>query len=85
MSADLLLRNARSVVTMDGSRRELPGGWVAVTGGLVQAVGASTVQPPAAAEVIDAADCLVTPGLVNTHHHLYQNGSPRARRERWWA
>jgi hypothetical protein len=30
MSADLLLRNARSVATMDGSRRELPGGWVAV-------------------------------------------------------
>ncbi|MFT3851698.1 MAG: 8-oxoguanine deaminase [Ilumatobacteraceae bacterium] len=73
MSADLLLRNARLVATMDGARRELPGGWVAVTGGLVQAVGSATEEPPAAAEVVDVADCLVTPGLVNTHHHLYQN------------
>jgi 8-oxoguanine deaminase len=73
MSADLLLRNARLLVTMDGSRRELAGGWVAVTGGLVQAVGGSGDEPPPAAEVVDVADCLVTPGLVNGHHHLYQN------------
>src|SRR6478735_2127486 len=73
MAADLVLRNARLVVTMDGARRELAGGWVAVTGGLVQAVGSSSDEPPAAAEVVDVADCLVTPGLVNTHHHLYQN------------
>ena len=36
MAADLVLRNARLVVTMDGARRELAGGWVAVTGGLVR-------------------------------------------------
>jgi cytosine/adenosine deaminase-related metal-dependent hydrolase len=73
VSADLLLRNARLVATMDAARRELAGGWVAITGGLVQAVGPSTQEPPAAAEVIDVDSCLVTPGLVNTHHHLYQN------------
>ena len=73
MAADLVLRNARLVVTMDGGRRELAGGWVAVTGGLVQAVGSSLDEPPAAAEVVDVGDCLVTPGLINTHHHLYQN------------
>ncbi len=73
MAADLVLRNARLVVTMDGARRELAGGWVAVTGGLVQAVGSSLDEPPAAAEVVDVGDCLVTPGLINTHHHLYQN------------
>src|SRR6476469_9672685 len=73
MAADLVLRNARLVVTMDGARREIAGGWVAVTGGLVQAVGSSLDEPPAAAEVVDVGDCLVTPVLVNTHHHLFQN------------
>ncbi|MEO5901746.1 MAG: 8-oxoguanine deaminase [Ilumatobacteraceae bacterium] len=71
--ADLVLRNARLVATLDGARRELAGGWVAVTGGLVEAVGTSTQGPPAAAEVVDVGDCLVTPGLVNSHHHMFQN------------
>ena len=71
--ADLLIRNARLVATVDSARRELPGGWVAVTGGFVEAVGASTDPHPEATEVVDASDCLVTPGLVNTHHHIYQN------------
>lgn len=71
--ADLLIRNARLVATVDATRRELPGGWVAITAGLVEAVGASTDPAPAATETVDATDCLVTPGLVNTHHHIYQN------------
>ncbi len=71
--ADLLVKNALVVATMDAQRRELAGGWVAVTNGLVSAVGSSTETPPEAAEVVDATDCIVTPGLVNTHHHIYQN------------
>lgn len=71
--ADLLIRNARCVATVDPQRRELDGGWVAVTGNLVEAVGGAGDVPPEAAEVVDATDCLVTPGLVNTHHHIYQN------------
>lgn len=71
--ADLLVHNARLLVTVDDVRRELAGGWVSVTGGFVEAVGASTDPLPAAAGVIDATDCLVMPGLVNTHHHIYQN------------
>ena len=70
---DLLIRNARCIATVDAARREIAGGWVAVTDGLVEAVGASTDPAPSAAEVIDASECLVTPGLVNTHHHIYQN------------
>jgi 8-oxoguanine deaminase len=69
--ADLTIVNARCVATMDEARRELAGGWVAITGGMVEAVG--TGPPPPAATTIDAADCLVTPGLINTHHHLFQN------------
>jgi cytosine/adenosine deaminase-related metal-dependent hydrolase len=70
---DLLIRNARLLATLDAQRRELAGGWVAITGGFVEAVGASTDPEPAAATVIDAGGCLVTPGLVNSHHHIYQN------------
>ena len=70
---DLLLRNARLVATVDDQRRELAGGWVAITGNLVEAVGASTDPAPEATTVVDVSDCLVTPGLVNTHHHIFQN------------
>src|SRR5215510_13089541 len=72
-AADLLVTGAKLVATCDAEHRELAGGWVAVTGGLVSAVGAAGDPPPAARETLDAAGCLVTPGLVNTHHHMYQN------------
>jgi cytosine/adenosine deaminase-related metal-dependent hydrolase len=72
-TADLLVAGARLVATMDGQRRELSGGWVAIKDGLVTALGTSTDAPPPAVRVLRADDCLVTPGLVNTHHHLYQN------------
>lgn len=44
---------------------------MAVSNGFVSAIGSGT--PPQARESIDASGCLVTPGLVNVHHHLYQN------------
>lgn len=69
--ADLVISHARCVATVDAQRRELDDGWVAITDGLISGVG--TGVPPVAAETIDARDCLVTPGLINTHHHLYQN------------
>jgi len=56
---------------MDDKRREIRDGWVAITDGFVTAIGEGV--PPRANQLIDATDCLVTPGLVNTHHHLYQN------------
>ena len=46
---------------------------MAIADGLITAVGRSSDPEPEASEVIDADDCLVTPGLVNTHHHLFQN------------
>jgi cytosine/adenosine deaminase-related metal-dependent hydrolase len=70
---DLVIRNAGLIATMDAQRRELRGGWIAITDGLIVAVGSSSEPAPQAHEVIDAADQLVTPGLINTHHHLYQN------------
>jgi cytosine/adenosine deaminase-related metal-dependent hydrolase len=57
------------VVTMDGAGAELDGGWIQVENGLVTAVGAGE-PPPGERE--DLGGAVVTPGLVNTHHHLYQ-------------
>jgi cytosine/adenosine deaminase-related metal-dependent hydrolase len=71
--ADLLVLGAELVATVDAERRELPGGWVAITDGLVSAIGAAGDPPPAARRTLRADGCLVTPGLVNTHHHMYQN------------
>ncbi|MBX2824570.1 MAG: amidohydrolase family protein, partial [Gammaproteobacteria bacterium] len=58
---------------MNRQRDELRGGWVAITNGLVSAVGSSTDTPPTASTSLSAEGGLITPGLVNTHHHLWQN------------
>ena len=68
--SEILIRNAAAVVTMDAARREIAGGDVLIRGGQIAAVGQGIVAP--AAQVVQAAGCVVTPGLVNTHHHLYQ-------------
>jgi cytosine/adenosine deaminase-related metal-dependent hydrolase len=67
---ELLIRNADAVVTMNATRAELSQGDVHVRDGVIVAVGTALAAP--GAEVIDARGCVVTPGLVNTHHHLYQ-------------
>src|SRR5690349_1745430 len=65
----MLLQNGW-ICTCDDSGAEYDGGWVLVRDGLVEAVGGGTA--PAADEVVDLSGAVVTPGLVNTHHHLYQ-------------
>jgi cytosine/adenosine deaminase-related metal-dependent hydrolase len=73
MTVDMLIRDAGLIATMDDARTELRGGWISISDGRVVGLGASTDPQPEAKEVIDATDQLVTPGLINTHHHLYQN------------
>jgi cytosine/adenosine deaminase-related metal-dependent hydrolase len=58
------------VVTMDDAGTELDGGWLLVEDGFVLAVGSG--PEPEAEERVDVSGALVTPGLVNTHHHLSQ-------------
>jgi len=58
------------VVTMDDTGTELENGWILVEDGFVAEVGGGS--PPVAEHFEDLAGALVTPGLINTHHHLYQ-------------
>ena len=65
-----LLANAH-VVTMDDAGTEYESGWILVEGGHVKDAGAGA--RPEADDVHDLGGAVVTPGLVNTHHHLWQN------------
>ena len=75
-----LIRNAEVVVTMDALRREIRGGAVAVDGKRIAFVGDAAQMEEWIAEypariprqIIDAKGCVIIPGLVNCHHHLYQ-------------
>ncbi len=69
--ADVVVTGAALVATVDDDRRELAEAWVAITDGTISGVGEG--PPPEADRCIDASGCLVTPGLINTHHHIYQN------------
>lgn len=73
MSKTLLIKNARVLVTMDDQRREIDNGAVFVRGNVIEQVGPTAELPSAADEVIDASGQVVMPGLVNTHHHMYQS------------
>jgi cytosine/adenosine deaminase-related metal-dependent hydrolase len=64
----VILHNAY-VVTMDDEGTEHGRGWVQIEDDLITAVGSG--EPPEPGE--DLGGAVVTPGLVNTHHHLYQN------------
>jgi cytosine/adenosine deaminase-related metal-dependent hydrolase len=66
---EVLIRGAAAVVTMNGVRDEIAGGDVLIRGGAIAAVGQGLATT---GTVVEAAGCVVTPGLVNTHHHLYQ-------------
>ncbi len=69
----LLIRNAACIATQDDARRELRDASVLVRGRRIEAIGPAAELPQTADEVIDARGHLVVPGLVNTHHHMYQS------------
>ncbi|WP_442808281.1 8-oxoguanine deaminase [Trinickia soli] len=69
----MLVKHADVVVTMDGSRRELRDAGLFIEGNRIVAVGATHELPTAADEVLDLRGHIVMPGLVNTHHHMYQS------------
>ncbi|MBW4707528.1 8-oxoguanine deaminase [Roseobacter sp. YSTF-M11] len=66
----ILIRGAAHLLTMDDARRELTGADVLTRDGVIAEIGHDLSHD---GPVIDASGCVVTPGLVNTHHHLYQS------------
>jgi 8-oxoguanine deaminase len=69
----LLVRNARVLATMDVKRREIAGGGLFIDGNRIAAVGATLELPATADRVLDMEGHVVIPGLINTHHHMFQS------------
>lgn len=67
------MRNAEVLVTMDGSRQEIANGGLYARDGWIELVGPLETLPTEADEILDMRDHVVLPGLINTHHHLYQS------------
>ncbi|CAB3748129.1 8-oxoguanine deaminase [Paraburkholderia humisilvae] len=68
----MLVKHADVLVTMDDTRRELRDAGLYIEDGRIVAVGATADLPQTADDVLDLRGHLVIPGLVNTHHHMYQ-------------
>ena len=69
---DTVIENC-AIATVDARGTEYESGYIRLGGGMILDVGAGAAPPvPAAARRVDGTGCLATPGLVNTHHHLYQ-------------
>ena len=66
----LLIKNIRALATMDGA--DLENAAIYARDGWIEQVGLTSEIPQAADEIVDLSDHVVIPGLVNTHHHLYQ-------------
>jgi len=59
---------------MDDERRELQGAWLLIQDRVIASVGSDADAPPESADrVIDLSNHIVLPGLVNTHHHMFQS------------
>ncbi len=68
----LLIKNASLLVTLDAQRREIPDAGIFIRDGWIEQVGPSEQLPKKADEILDLSGHIVLPGLINTHHHLYQ-------------
>lgn len=73
MSKTLLLKNARLIATMDDQQREIAEGSILIRGNRIEAVGPAAELPDTADQVIDMRGHILLPGLINTHHHMFQS------------
>ncbi len=72
--ATLLVRNIDLLATFDDGRREIADGAMLVRDNVIEAVGTTAeLEASGTDEVLDLSGHVVMPGMVNTHHHMYQN------------
>jgi cytosine/adenosine deaminase-related metal-dependent hydrolase len=67
----VLIEACETVVTMDDAGTEIPGGSILIDGGVISRIG-SGIPREAGAVRVDGRGTIALPGLINTHHHLYQ-------------
>ncbi|MCC6905001.1 MAG: 8-oxoguanine deaminase [Anaerolineae bacterium] len=72
MMSTTLIRNIHTLVTMNASRQEITNGGLFIRDNVIEQVGPMDSLPTQADQVIDLSGHIVLPGLVNTHHHMYQ-------------
>ncbi len=72
MDNRLLVKNIDVLVTMDQKRSVYESAWLLAENGRIHSIGSGSDQLPQASDVIDGSGRIVMPGLVNTHHHLFQ-------------
>jgi cytosine/adenosine deaminase-related metal-dependent hydrolase len=69
----IVIRHADVIVTMDGARREIRDGGMVIRDGVIESIGPTNELPTVLdAKLVNTAGHIILPGLINTHHHLYQ-------------
>jgi cytosine/adenosine deaminase-related metal-dependent hydrolase len=68
----ILIDSCEAVVTMDDALTEIPGGSILIDDGVIAWVGGGPPPDAEDAERVDGRGAVALPGLVNTHHHMYQ-------------
>ena len=71
MTEKIIIRQADFILTMDDKRNEFRNQDIRIANGEITEIGKNLLLTDATRE-INARGCVVTPGLVNTHHHLFQ-------------
>ncbi len=68
----LLLEHIDTLATFDADRTRLKDAWILIRDQVIEAVGVGSTPPPLADQRLDLSGYVVLPGLINTHHHLFQ-------------
>jgi cytosine/adenosine deaminase-related metal-dependent hydrolase len=73
MTSRVAINDCDVVVAMDDAGTEIAGGSILIEDGVIVSVGMGETSPAGDAEVVDGRGMVALPGLINTHHHLYQS------------